>query len=99
MWFLKIQILPQNTNVLAFGFFEKLHFLSKTDQNSIFLSRESHILDYITVLYICFYELKNPKFGSKSKCFNLPKNTSLWQKLTKTLYFVAVKPIFRFVYS
>jgi hypothetical protein len=51
-------MLAQNPEVLAFGFTEKFQFVSKTDLNSIFLSRDALISDHITVLYICFYELK-----------------------------------------
>jgi hypothetical protein len=52
---------------------------------------------YITVPYMIFYWfLKNSNFHSKSKCYPtvLPKITSLGHKVTKTLYFLVVTPIF-----
>jgi hypothetical protein len=56
MGFKKIQILAQNTKVLVFGFTEKSKLVTKTDINSIFLSREAHIPDwlYIMITYINF---------------------------------------------
>jgi hypothetical protein len=57
MGFKKIKILSQKPKVLAFGFAEKRQFVAKTDRNSVFLGRDTHILDrlYILVLYISFY--------------------------------------------
>jgi hypothetical protein len=59
--FKKIQISARNTKVLAFGFTDKRQFVVKTERNSIFLCRESHISHrlYIMVMYISFYGLKN----------------------------------------
>jgi hypothetical protein len=45
MGFKNLQILPQNPKVLAFCFREKKHIAAKTDQKSIFLDRETYILD------------------------------------------------------
>jgi hypothetical protein len=57
MGFKKIQIFAQNMYVLAYGFTENRQFVAKTDQNSIFLYPNPHILDrlYIMVMYISFY--------------------------------------------
>jgi hypothetical protein len=53
--------------VLAFSFIKKHQFAIKTNRNSLFLGRETHILDqlYIIVLYISFYEFKKIKFWHK----------------------------------
>jgi len=79
MGFKKLKILAQNSKVLAFGFTEKGNFVAKTDWDSVFLGRDTHIPDwlYITVLYISFYRFKkiqilaqNPKvlaFGFTEK--------------------------------
>jgi hypothetical protein len=42
--------------VLAYGT-ENLQFAAKTDRNSIFIGRDTHILDrlYIIILYMSFY--------------------------------------------
>jgi hypothetical protein len=73
-FFKDFQILTKNPKILACGFTEKCLFMTKTDRNSVFLSREVHIPDrlYIIVMCINFYEfLKNTNFGSKSKGVNL----------------------------
>jgi hypothetical protein len=52
--------LGQNSKVLAFGSTEKCQFLTKTDQNSVFIGHDAHILDrlYIMVLYLKFYSFR-----------------------------------------
>jgi hypothetical protein len=57
MTFKKNQIFTKNSKVLAFGFTEKCHFVSKTNQNNIFLVRDPYISDrlYIIVQYINIY--------------------------------------------
>jgi hypothetical protein len=45
MGFEKTQIFTQNSKVLAYCFNENRQFGTKTDQNSIFLGRDPHILD------------------------------------------------------
>jgi hypothetical protein len=56
--------------VLVFSSTKKCQFVVKTDGNSIFLDRETHIPNrlYIMVIYISFDE-----FGSKSKGDNFTK--------------------------
>jgi hypothetical protein len=43
--------------MLAYGFTENSQFTAQTDQNSVFLGRDSHILDryYLMVPYMRFY--------------------------------------------
>jgi hypothetical protein len=65
--FENFQILAQNAKVNAFSFTEKHQFVAKTDQNSIFLDREAHILNwvYIMVMGKFLWVLKNFKFQLK----------------------------------
>jgi hypothetical protein len=78
--------------------------MPKTHRNSVFLSHESYILDwlYIMVLYISFYVFiflnkldQNPKVLS----FGLLKNVSLCQKLIETLYLLVVNLVFLIGYT
>jgi hypothetical protein len=45
MGFKKIQIFCSNALVLAYVFTEDRQFAAKTNQNSVFLGRDSHILE------------------------------------------------------
>jgi hypothetical protein len=77
--------------MLAFDFYRKYQFMTKTDQNSIFYGHESHIPCrlHIVVMHINFYGLKKKSnFGSNPKvlALSLQKNASLRQNLTETLY-------------
>jgi hypothetical protein len=59
---------------LAYGFSEIRYCAAKTDRNSVFLSRDPHILDrlYVMVLYMSFYEFsKISNFRSESKGVSL----------------------------
>jgi hypothetical protein len=57
MDFKKIQILAKNSKVSTFDFTKKCQFVTKTDQNSVFIGREAPILDrsYIMIMYFKFY--------------------------------------------
>jgi hypothetical protein len=84
--------------------FERISLVCiKTDRNSIFLSRDPHILDrlYIVVPYMSFYMFsKSSNF--RSKCIAptvLVKIGSLRQKLTETSYFLVVTSIFQTGYT
>jgi hypothetical protein len=46
MDFKKIQIFDQNVLVLAYGFTEDCQFVAKIDRNSVFLCRDSYIMDW-----------------------------------------------------
>jgi hypothetical protein len=68
----------------AFGFTEKCQFTIKTDRNSVFFGRDTHIPDR---LYIMISHKITPMI--------LPKIASLCQKLTKTPYFLVVTSLCR----
>jgi hypothetical protein len=55
--------------MLAFDFYRKYQFMTKTDQNSIFYGHESRIPCrlHIVVMHINFYGLKKIKFRLKSE--------------------------------
>jgi hypothetical protein len=55
--FKKIHIFDQNPKVLAYGFIKNRMSGAKTDRNPIFLSRDPHIVNRlsITVPYLNFY--------------------------------------------
>jgi hypothetical protein len=61
----------KKSNGVGLQFHQKMPVCGKTDGNSIFLGRETHIPDrlYIMVIYISFDE-----FGSKSKGDSFTKN-------------------------
>jgi hypothetical protein len=65
--FLKNKIFAQNSYVLAYGFTKNPQFTAKTDRNSVFLSHDPHIADwlYIVILYMSFYRFKKIKFSLK----------------------------------
>jgi hypothetical protein len=67
MCFKKNQILAQNPNMLAFDFYRKYQFMTKTDQNSIFYGHESHIPCrlHIVVMHINFYGLKKNQISAQ----------------------------------
>jgi hypothetical protein len=78
-------------------------FAAKTDRNSVFLGRDTHIVNRlsITVPYFNFYGFwKISDFCSKfmGEHTVIPKIASLGQKLTETPYFLAVTPVLRIGY-
>jgi hypothetical protein len=97
MGFENVEIFAQNALVLVCGFTENNKFGAKTDKNSVFLGRDTHIADRlsITVLYMNFYRLKFFEFWSVSigVTYGFTEITSLEQKLTETPYFLVVTSI------
>jgi hypothetical protein len=74
MGFEKFHIIPRNPKVLAYGFTENCQFGAKTDRNSVFLCRDTRIVNQlsITVPYFNFYGFwKISHFSSKSKGVSL----------------------------
>jgi hypothetical protein len=76
--------------MLVYDFTQNRQFWAKTEQNSVFLGRDTHIVDrlYITVSYIIFYVIwKNSNFCSKSMSVSLrfyqksPVCGKNWRKL------------------
>jgi hypothetical protein len=67
--FEKFHIFSRNPKVLAYGFIKNRMSGAKTDRNPVFLSRDPHIVNRlsITVLYLNFYGFwKISHFSSKS---------------------------------
>jgi hypothetical protein len=62
------QILDQNAKV-----YQKRQFVTKTDQNYVFLDGEAHILNrlYIIIRHTCFYGFKKIKFWLKIQSVSL----------------------------
>jgi hypothetical protein len=66
--FKKFHIFARNTWVLAYGFTENCQFGAKTDWNSIFLGRDPHIANHLSIKvpYLNFYRFwKNLHFCAK----------------------------------
>jgi hypothetical protein len=104
MGFKKIQIWFHNPKCLAFDFTQKRYFAAKTNRNSVFLGRKVQMSDHLHIMvsYICFYGFKNIKISSqnpKGLAFAFTKKASLRQKLTETLYFMVIIPIFWIGYT
>jgi hypothetical protein len=93
MDFKKNQISTQNPKVLPFSFTEKHHFTAKTNLNSVFLGHEAHILDRLYVIMVCYTSFMDFNIfqilAQNTKVHRLrfyQENSSLWQKLTETLF-------------
>jgi hypothetical protein len=101
--FEKIHIFARNPWVLAYGFTENCQFGAKTDRNYVFLGRDPHIANRLSIMVPYFNFMGSEKFhifARNLKCYAtvLPKIASLGQKLIQTPYFLVVTPVLRIGY-